>query len=949
MNKKRLFSVLLVGALLIALSATVFAGTLANYVPTPLTEKYTGYLTVFDANATLQASQGGSKYYKVEDMEARITSDALDFKRDRFILGGNIIVTIGSEDYTGPALYDDGEDYLSNLTVTADELDGPNLNYKNNMTDQTADGIFNARYGFGNALDKVQSDGTNQYFTHKLGFEYIRAEAGAKVPVTITDWKQKNGTRSSFAFLDKDGTIEGEPPFNAIEYQTGYIYIPFAVNYDPSNATAGTAPAATENVWEETAFTVAAAGSLTKEEAAFMGWTLDSAAQNTVYAKGDTLPEIISAGSEFTFTESLFSGTNALTRGDQTLYAVWGEDKPGTPPGPDVYEATVTFEIKNGTWDGSSDKIEVSLKLEADGKPAPGEPNGNGEAVLGNVIPDLTNVFPNATYTTKGLWTSDTPTAETVIKKDTTFTYMLTKTEFVDKTFGPIEPKEAYDPDTLKQDDVIYDKDDVKYIVDTVEGPNDEGIYTVTCDKDENGDDTPDKYQLFVTYEVVGGTWKGTNPAGSEVVVVLDKLANGQPSESGYARLNQNNKKVYSLADAEPDARHAAAGTWDVTPDTSVDLGGKNVHELRYVLSLEEIAKYDVFDITDPQNPVKVDIDDADIPANPKKGDILEDNNGDTYVIAEVGDTADPQTGNFPIYVYPDDDENGIPNFAQKDVTLKFVNGTWNGETEKTYQVELKNAQDEWDENGEATLAPFPTDSELIPASDKFILGSWDNADLPKVTGINAETFTYTFAAKEIKIIDPITNDPIGDIVKILRWSGKTKADGSGEADDFKATGELRFTIGGGAMTKAETDAVLAQATFAAYDVSAGAFSANVTTATDQFEMNVDNSGKVTVKALKSGITKVMLDYAGTKYEFVVITPGDANLTGGFDSTDWQLIRNVADENLDQQVTYEGEVNDETIDFFPLMCDMNSYELDPTKVLINAGDWKAAKGLDAGF
>lgn len=586
MNKKRLFSIVIAVVLVFAISITAFAISKTDYLNDGIglfdnLQENEGYLTVFDQNAVLKSTVQGQNRYEVDNMEILITSENIDFDAKKYIVGGEVILDLF------PSAYDDTrtayatvDSYRNNVRITADNKTSNFVKYSGNLQDRTADNIFSFRYGFEGFVDNTDYDAAgNRTITQGAKFEQLVAQPGDKFKVVARDWIRPNN-KSSFALMNAETATVGSPFMTSTTYQEGYIYIPFAVNYNTSGAT-GTAPAAEANVWEETPFTVKEATGLSMNEAAFVGWTLDSAAQNKVYAKAEKLPEIIAAGEEFTFESSLFEGTNpTLTAGNQTLYAVWGEDKPGTPPGPDTFEANVTYTIENGTWDGTSDTIVATLNLvdETTGKPAQGAPNGNGKAVLGKSIPEVANVTATGDYTTEGLWMKTAkPEADTSITGDTEYIYTLLKVKYTDSFYGDFTPAQAYTINDIKSFVVgtteIEDTEGNTYkVTDVTATPDNDGVYTVTCDRYNFGGPDPDKYFVSITYKVVNGTWNGTNPAADTVTYVFRKSGN---NINGSVRLTDvdtktgQTGKVYALADAAPATGYKAEGTWDEAPDAS--------------------------------------------------------------------------------------------------------------------------------------------------------------------------------------------------------------------------------------------------------------------------------------------------------------------------------------------------------------------------------------------
>lgn len=144
----------------------------------------------------------------------------------------------------------------------------------------------------------------------------------------------------------------------------------------------------------------------------FLGWSI---AQKNVLTKADV-------NDATTIAPSIITKVNIPNV--QTVYAVWGLDEDGNQI-PDVFEATVTYKIENGTWadNNSTEKKEVIQvrKLE------------NGVWTdTGNTLTDIPSteasaVKPNSNFTANGAWRNPAPTKKTVVKANTVYTYTLSE------------------------------------------------------------------------------------------------------------------------------------------------------------------------------------------------------------------------------------------------------------------------------------------------------------------------------------------------------------------------------------------------------------------------------------------------------------------------------------------------------------------------------------------
>lgn len=139
----------------------------------------------------------------------------------------------------------------------------------------------------------------------------------------------------------------------------------------------------------------------------FLGWSTTQ--QNKVFSKSDV-------NNANTIASSITTKVDIPSV--QTVYAVWSLDENGNNF-PDVFEATVTYEIKNGTWaDGKGTKTEVIQVKKFEN----GVWTDTGNTL--NSIPITSTVKPGTGYTKTGTWNPnlDKTTPVTANKK---YTYTL--------------------------------------------------------------------------------------------------------------------------------------------------------------------------------------------------------------------------------------------------------------------------------------------------------------------------------------------------------------------------------------------------------------------------------------------------------------------------------------------------------------------------------------------
>ena len=138
----------------------------------------------------------------------------------------------------------------------------------------------------------------------------------------------------------------------------------------------------------------------------FLGWSTE---QKNVLTKANV-------NDVTTIASSITTKVNIPTV--QTVYAVWSLDENGNNF-PDVFEATVTYEIKNGTWaDGNNKQKEVIQVKKLENRVWV----DTGNTL--NSIPITSTVKPGPGYTKTGAWDSE-PNQTTPVRDNKTYTYTL--------------------------------------------------------------------------------------------------------------------------------------------------------------------------------------------------------------------------------------------------------------------------------------------------------------------------------------------------------------------------------------------------------------------------------------------------------------------------------------------------------------------------------------------
>ena len=116
---------------------------------------------------------------------------------------------------------------------------------------------------------------------------------------------------------------------------------------------------------------------------------------------------------------------------NKTVYAVWGYDK-NKNGNPDFYDATATYKIVGGTWDGTLATMTETVKVKT-----MNATTGQWESTNNPLtqVPDTATVTPNTGYTSTGSWDTTPVNGTTVITQNTTYTYTLQQPEKVTVTY----------------------------------------------------------------------------------------------------------------------------------------------------------------------------------------------------------------------------------------------------------------------------------------------------------------------------------------------------------------------------------------------------------------------------------------------------------------------------------------------------------------------------------
>ena len=291
----------------------------------------------------------------------------------------------------------------------------------------------------------------------------------------------------------------------------------------------------------------------------------------------------------------------------------------------------------------------------------------------------------------------------------------------------------------------------------------------------EDGDGTPDKYQMKVIFKVVNGTWSDGTTA--DKVVYLDLMKDGEYAVDGTASLTAPTGMTANEGFIN--------GSWDAEIPSIVSGTETLVYTYSYIRGTTPVV---------PAKEVKYIVE--HYKENNADGDyyIVE---ADTEIhIGEIGQIVSATAKDYPGYcvnsyksestsygklveiktendivvlkLYYDIDEvgggdngkdsDGTPDKYQKKITFKVVNGTWSDGTtaDKVVYIDLlKNFK--YDINGSGKLIA-PTG---MIAAEGFEGGLWDIVPPATVNRTTHDVYIFEFDKSEVPVIPEIPDTPV--------------------------------------------------------------------------------------------------------------------------------------------------------------------------------------------
>ena len=449
----------------------------------------------------------------------------------------------------------------------------------------------------------------------------------------------------------------------------------------------------------------------------------------------------------------------------------------------DSISQTVTFKVVNGSWNDetTTDKTVTLTGYE-----------GDTLKLAANQIPAV-GTKPNDTYKA-GSWDT-TPSTETAITADMTYTYTYAQKDTISQTvtFKVVNGKwddettadktvtlTGYEGDTLKlaanQIPAVGDKPGTNYRVgswDTTPSADTEitGATTYTYTYAQK-----DSISQTVTFKVVNGKWDDDS--------TVDKTVTLTGYEGDTLKLASN--QIPAVGTKPSDTYKA--GSWDVTPSTDTAITAATTYTYTYAQK-DSISQTVTFKVVNGSWNDETTTD---------KTVTLTGYEGDTLKLAA---NQIPAVGTKPSDTYKAGSWDVTPStdtaitaattytytYAQKDsisqtVTFKVVNGSWNDETTTDKTVTLTGY-----EGDTLKLAANQIPAVGTKPNDTYKAGSWDTTPSTETAITEATTYTYTYAAKEASVV---TKAPEA---KTLTYNGSAQElVTAGEATG----GEMQYALG---------------------------------------------------------------------------------------------------------------------------------------------------------
>lgn len=474
-------------------------------------------------------------------------------------------------------------------------------------------------------------------------------------------------------------------------------------------------------------------------------------------------------------------------KADHHIHVSYAKDVIGGENGgdgiPDKYQATVVYNVVNGTWSDSAITPKSYLFTIYEKNNGTWNPKN---VSLGATIPS--GMKPNTGYS-NGVWMQGI-TAATPVTRDASYTYAFSLNDYVisvnviNGTAKEGNPDSTSTPFTSKSFEVDHSESassvfsftaNANYALEsiTVDGQvkefdsenknftyvvNHKGPHAITVvyAEDKNNNGIPDKYEATVTFKIIDGVWTSygsTTKTGNDDIICDYPLY--EESNGSWVKLSNVTIGTIPLGTGNEGYIN---GVWTPALSSTTEVTDDAVYTLSYTLKNITISAVVVNGTATVDN---ITFNSVEVPYSKEQTttigfepadnsyvlDIVRVNGVEKSLSAASTYTLDHKSDHI-IYVTFEKDLNNddIPDKYQKKVTYRIVNGKWcdGTATDKTVYLTLKTGE-KYDVNGTAS---YKAPKDMKPAAGYTINGKWDATPPTEFRGTNEEIYTYRYNEK---------------------------------------------------------------------------------------------------------------------------------------------------------------------------------------------------------
>ena len=143
---------------------------------------------------------------------------------------------------------------------------------------------------------------------------------------------------------------------------------------------------------------------------------------------------------------------------------------------------------------------------------------------------------------------------------------------------------------TRDNDKKIYDKgENIPTLIKSIQMDGNKTVYAVwgydAIGKDNKPDGVPDVFNAVVTYNIVGGTWDGTNNSATEVI----KVKTFDETTKVWTNTDAKLSSIPNINEVRPDENHTLSGSWG-DPDSTPTENTVVTADKMYTYTLSEVT-----------------------------------------------------------------------------------------------------------------------------------------------------------------------------------------------------------------------------------------------------------------------------------------------------------------------------------------------------------------------